>query len=218
MPAVIHIVDDDASFRKSLAALLRASGYDVAVYDSADHLLSLPPESGPGCILLDVRMPGLSGPELQDRLNWLGSLLPIIFLSGHVNIPTTVRTIKAGAADFLAKPVAKADLLQAIERALKHHDVALAGHQQIAILQHRLEKLTPRERSVFVLVAQGQLNKEVAFALGTTERTIKAHRQKVMQKLEARSLLDLAAMADKLGVQNATEGRPAAQSSADAAC
>ena len=218
MPAVIHIVDDDASFRKSLAALLRASGYDVVLYESADHLLSLPPEPGPGCILLDVKMPGLSGPELQDRLNRLGSVLPIIFLSGHVNIPATVRTIKAGAEDFLAKPVAKEHLLQAIRQALKHHDEALASRQQIDALQHRYEKLTPRERSVFALVARGQMNKEIAFALGTTERTVKAHRQKVMQKLEAHSLLDLAAMADKLGVLNATESRPAAPSTADAAC
>ena len=205
MPAVIHIVDDDASFRKSLAQLLQAAGYEVVLYDSADKLLQLAFDSNPCCIILDVKMPGLSGPEVQDHLNRLGSPLPVIFLSGHASIPTTVRAIKAGAEDFLTKPIVKSDLLAAIERALGRYDAAMAARERLITLRQRFGKLTPRERSVFALVARGQINKQVAFELGATERTIKAHRQKVMQKLDAHSILDLAAMAEKLGVLHSRE-------------
>lgn len=207
MSALIHIVDDDASFRKSLAQLLQASGYEVALYDSAERVLQLQPDVKPGCILLDVQMPGLSGPELQDRLAQLGSPLPIIFLSGHGNIPTTVRTIKAGAEDFLAKPIAKNVLLDAIGRALERCHATLAQREQIDFLQARVSKLTPRERKVFELVARGRMNKQIAFALGTTERTIKAHRQKVMQKLNVQSLLELVAVAERLGTLSTREDR-----------
>jgi FixJ family two-component response regulator len=200
MPAVIHIVDDDASFQKSLAQLLRALGYEVMRYASAEQLLEAPPDARLGCILLDVRMPGLSGPDLQDRLTQLGSSLPIIFLSGHGTVQTSVRVIKAGAEDFLLKPIATEALLNAIGRALDRCRAALAQRERIAALQARLARLTPRERKVFALVARGQINKQIAFALGTTERTIKAHRQKVMQKLNAQSLLELAAIADGLGI------------------
>jgi FixJ family two-component response regulator len=205
MPAVIHIVDDDASFQKSLAQLLQALGYEVMRYASAEQLLETPPDARLGCILLDVRMPGLSGPDLQDRLTQLGSSLPIIFLSGHGTVQTSVRVIKAGAEDFLLKPVAKKELLNAIGRALDRCRVALAQRERIAALQARLARLTPRERNVFALVARGQINKQIASALGTTERTIKAHRQKVMQKLNAQSLLELAAIADGLGIFAASE-------------
>jgi FixJ family two-component response regulator len=204
---LIHIVDDDASFRKSLAQLLQASGYEVALYDSALQMLQLPPDARPGCILLDVRMPGLSGPELQDRLVQFGSLLPIIFLSGHGNIPTTVRAIKAGAEDFLSKPISKKVLLEAIGRALERSHATLAQREQIDGLQVRVGKLTPRERNVFELVARGQINKQIAFTLGTTERTIKAHRQRVMQKLNVQSLLELAAVAERLGIVRASEAK-----------
>jgi FixJ family two-component response regulator len=205
MPAVIHIVDDDVSFQKSLAQLLQAMGYEVVRYASAEQLLETPPDARLGCILLDVRMPGLSGPDLQDRLTQLGSSLPIIFLSGHGTVPTSVRVIKAGAEDFLLKPIAKEELLNAIGRALDRCRAALAQRERIATLQARLARLTPRERKVFALVARGQINKQIAFALGTTERTIKAHRQKVMQKLNAQSLLELAAIADDLGIFTAGE-------------
>lgn len=205
MPAVIHIVDDDASFQKSLAQLLQALGYEVMRYASAEQLLETPPDARLGCILLDVRMPGLSGPDLQDRLTQLGSSLPIIFLSGHGTVQTSVRVIKAGAEDFLLKPIAKKELLNAIGRALDRCRVALAQRERMAALQARLARLTPRERKVFALVARGQINKQIAFALGTTERTIKAHRQKVMHKLNAQSLLELAAIADGLGIFTAGE-------------
>jgi FixJ family two-component response regulator len=203
MSTVIHIVDDDASFRKSIAQLLQLSGYTVALYDSAEALLGAIPDAGLGCILLDVRMPRLSGPALQDRLAQLGSPLPIIFLSGYGTIPATVRAIKAGAEDFLTKPIPKARLLDAITRALERCKATLELRAEHNILQARFAKLTPREREVFFLVIQGQINKQIAFALGTTERTIKAHRQRVMQKLEARSLLDLVASAKQLCIADA---------------
>lgn len=205
---IIHVVDDDYSFRKSIGQLLQHCGYGVALYDSAEDLLHAMPTAGLGCILLDVRMPGLSGPELQDRLAELGSPLPIIFLSGHGTIPTTVRAIKAGAEDFLAKPIAKTLLLDALKRALDRCKIALEQRDQLNVLQARFAKLTPRERQVFSLVMQGQINKQIAFALGTTERTIKAHRQRVMQKLESQSLLELVAIAERLGIPH-TKGKSA---------
>lgn len=200
MPAVIHIVDDDASFRKSLAQLLSTSGYQVAVYDSAEKLLQLPPDAAFGCILLDLKMPGLSGAELQDRLTEMGSPLPIIFISGHGSIPATVKAIKAGAEDFLSKPIPKEQLFGAIGRALDRCQATLAQREQIKALQTRVSRLTPRERRVFGLVAGGRINKQIAFELGTSERTIKAHRQKVMQKLDVKSLLELVDIAERLNI------------------
>lgn len=199
--ATIHVVDDDPSFRKSIAQLLRLCGYDVALYESAEELLQALPNAELGCILLDVQMPGLSGPELQDRLTQLGSPLPIIFLSGHGTIPTTVRAIKAGAEDFLAKPIAKAHLLEAITRATERCKVSLTWRDELKVLQARFSRLTPRESEIFTLLMRGQINKQVAFALGITERTVKAHRQRVMQKLESKSLLELVAVAERLGIQ-----------------
>jgi FixJ family two-component response regulator len=201
VPTLIHVVDDDASFRTSVARLLRASGYEVAVYESASQLLEqLPGDVGPSCILLDVRIPGLSGPELQDRLTELGSTLPIVFLTGHADIPTSVRAIKAGAEDFLTKPVSKADLLDAIERALAHCRAAREQHDRLAALRALIATLTPREREVFEQVVRGKLNKQIAHELGTTERTIKAHRQKVMEKTRVQSLAELVSVAERLGV------------------
>jgi FixJ family two-component response regulator len=200
VPAVIHIVDDDASFRKSLARLLSTAGYQVAVYDSAEQLLHLPPDAGPGCILLDLKMPGLSGAELQERLVQMGSPLPIVFVSGRGDIQATVKAIKAGAEDFLSKPIPKEQLFGAIGRALDRCQVTLAQREQIKALQARVGRLTPRERKVFGLVARGQINKQIAFALGTSERTIKAHRQKVMHKLDVKSLLELVDVAQRLNI------------------
>jgi FixJ family two-component response regulator len=205
VPALVHIVDDDPSFRKSLAKLLQVSGFEVALYESAERILQALPDAGLGCILLDVKMPGLSGPELQDRLAQSGSPLPIIFLSGYSDIPTTVRTVKAGAEDFLAKPIEKKALLEAIRRALERCRVTLEQREQIEALRLRVERLTPREREVFVLVARGHINRQIASVLRTTERTIKAHRQKVMQKLNAQSLLELVAVAERLNMLNADE-------------
>jgi FixJ family two-component response regulator len=207
--AVIHIVDDDASFRSAVGRLLRTSGYNVALYDSAAQLLDKLPGAGPGCILLDVQMPGLSGPQLQDRLVELGSALPIVFLTGHGDIPTSVRAIKAGAEDFLSKPVPKERLLEAIERALARYQETKQEHDRLIALRALMAALTPRENEVFALVVRGKLNKQIAYVLGTTERTVKAHRRQVMQKLQVQSLAELVSIAGRLGVLAANGGSAA---------
>jgi FixJ family two-component response regulator len=171
--------------------------------------IALPSESVPSCILLDVQIPGLSGPELQSRLSELGSTLPIIFLSGYPDIPITVRAIKAGADDFLTKPVSSDDLLQAIERAIAHHEVTRSLNSKLDMVRARMGKLTPREREVFELVIQGRTNKQVARALGATERTIKAHRHRVMEKMEVRSLAELVSLAERVGIFTSANGQAA---------
>jgi FixJ family two-component response regulator len=196
----IHIVDDDAPFRTAMGRLLGLCGYRVALYASADQLLATTIANEPGCILLDVRMSGLSGPQLQDRLAQLGNPLPIIFVTGHGDIPTSVRAIKAGAEDFLTKPVAKQKLLAAIERALEHDTQRRVQDDELGALRARVSRLTPRENEVFALVVRGKLNKQIAGDLGTSERTVKAHRQKVMEKCEVRSLAELVLFAERLGV------------------
>jgi RNA polymerase sigma factor (sigma-70 family) len=198
---IVHVVDDDASFRKAMERRLMQAGYEVSTYPSAQHLLDcVPSESVPGCILLDVRIPGLSGPELQERLSKLGSALPIIFLTGHPDIPTTVRTIRGGAEDFLTKPVSSHVLLQAIERAIAHHEVTRGLKSKLDVVRAHISKLTPREREVFELVVRGKTNRQVANTLGATERTIKAHRQRVMEKMQVRSLAELVPLAERAGI------------------
>ena len=201
MSGRVHIVDDDESFRKAIERHLKYAGYEVATYASAEHLLErLPSESVPGCILLDVRIPGLSGPELQDRLSELGSTLPIIFLTGYPDVRTTVRAIKAGADDFLTKPVSSEELLQAVRRAIAHHEVTRGLKSKLDKVLAHVSALTPREREVFELVVRGDTNKQVARALGCTERTIKAHRHRVMEKMRAQSLAELVSLAERIGV------------------
>jgi FixJ family two-component response regulator len=201
MSAIIHIIDDDPSFRTSTCRLLRACGYAVESYESAEQFLSrLPDDPGVSCILLDIRMPGAGGPELQDRLHAVGSDLPIIFLTGNADIPTTVHVIKAGADDLLTKPVEKGTLIDAIERALARVREMRAKHEQLGPLRALVSHLTPRERQVFVRVVRGKMNKEVARELGTTERTIKAHRQQVMEKMRVNSLAELVVIAERLGI------------------
>jgi FixJ family two-component response regulator len=204
MQGCVHIVDDDASFLKAVERRLTKAGYEVATYPSAQHFLnSLPSESLPSCVLLDVRIPELSGPELQERLTELGSTLPIIFLTGHPDIPTTVRTIKAGADDFLTKPVSSDDLLHAVERAIAHHRVTFGLKSKLDVVRAHLAALTPRERQVFALIIRGNTNKQVACALGCTVRTIKAHRHGVMEKMQVRSLPELVSVAERIGVASA---------------
>jgi FixJ family two-component response regulator len=185
----VHIVDDDASFRTAMERRLKKAGYEVATYASARHLLDrLPSEGVPSCVLLDVRIPELSGAELQERLSELGSTLPIIFLTGHPDIPATVQAIKAGADDFLTKPVSSDVLLQAIERAIAHQEVTRGLKSKLDMVRAHVAAMTPRERQVFELVIRGKQNKQIALALGCTERTIKAHRHRVMEKMQVRSL------------------------------
>lgn len=201
MPNLIHFVDDDASFRTAIARLLRTSGYNVAEYETASQLLASPPDGSViSCILLDVRMPDLSGPELQEHLADLGSVLPIIFLTGHGDIPTTVRAIKAGAVDFLTKPVCASDLFDAIARAEMRYTSDREQHDRLQAGHDLLDTLTPREREVFERVVRGRMSKQIANELGITERTVKAHRQRVVEKLRVRSLAELVSMAEHLGV------------------
>ena len=201
MSGRVHVVDDDASFRIAIERRLKKAGYEVVTYPSAQHFMDrMPSESELGCILLDVRIPGLSGPELQCRLSELGSTLPIVFLTGHADIPTTVRTIKAGAEDFLTKPVSSDELLRAIERAIAHHEARRGLKSKLDMVRTHIAALTPREREVFELVVRGKANKQIANALGCTERTIKAHRHRVMEKMQVQSLAELVSLAERVGV------------------
>jgi len=197
----VHVVDDDASFRTAIERRLKQAGYEVVTYPSGQHLLDrMPSESEMGCILLDVRVPGLSGPELQRRLSELGSTLPIVFLTGYPDVRTAVRTIKAGAEDFLTKPVSSDKLLRAIERAMARHEATRGLKSTLDVVRAHIGKLTPRERQVFERIVRGQTNKQIANALGTTERTIKAHRQQVMEKMQVQSLAELVSLAERVGV------------------
>ena len=201
MPGLVHVVDDDPSFRTAIERRLKLAGYDVATYASAQELLDAAPgDDQPGCILLDVMIPGLSGPDLQSRLVASGSILPIIFLTGHADTPTTVRTIKAGAEDFLTKPVSSEQLLDAIGRALARQDAARAQRGKLDTFRMHLATLTQRERQVFDLIVRGKINKQVAHELGTTERTVKAHRHQVMEKMQVHSLAELVSVAERLGM------------------
>jgi FixJ family two-component response regulator len=191
MPAVIHLIDDDDSLRVAMGRLLKAAGFEVASYSSAGEFLMNPPPDPPGCLVLDVRMPGPSGLELQAALARQGCRLPIIFLTGHGDIPMSVRAIKAGAIDFLTKPVERQALLEAIGQALHAQRMNSSSQQRIDQIRTRFESLTDRERAIFSLVIQGKLNKQIAVALGIAERTVKAHRAQVMEKMEVETLADL---------------------------
>ena len=198
----VHIVDDDASLRTALARLLKGAGFQVLAYESATSFKSAPPPPGPGCILLDVHMPGLSGLQLQQYLVSVHSPLPIVFLSGGADIAMSVRAIKAGAEDFLSKPVASADLFDAVDRAVARYHAALREHSEQQAMAGRVESLTPREQQVFALVVQGLLNKQIADRLGNTERTVKEHRRSVMEKMQVDSLAELVLAASRLGMLN----------------
>jgi FixJ family two-component response regulator len=204
LPGTVHVVDDDASFRTAIERRLKKAGYDVTTYPSAGQLLDrLPDEDRPGCILLDVRIPDLSGPELQARLGQLGSTLPIVFLTGYADVATTVQTIKAGAEDFLTKPVSSDQLLHAIEQAMAQHEATRDIKRKLDGLRELVATLTPRERQVFDRVVTGKINKQIALQLGATERTIKAHRHRVMEKMKVRSLAELVSIAERLGLRTA---------------
>ena len=201
MPGIVHVVDDDTSFRTAIERRLKQAGYEVETYSSAQHLLDRPPGvERPGCILLDVKMPGLSGLELQDRLTQLGSILPIVFVTGYSDIPTTVRAIKAGAEDFLTKPASSEQLIAAIERALARYEAQRDQRSKLESILAHLARLTPRERQVFDLIVRGKINKQIATELGTTERTVKAHRHEVMEKMQVHSLAELVSSAERLGL------------------
>jgi FixJ family two-component response regulator len=201
LPGIVYVVDDDASYRTAIKRLLEKTGYRVVTYPSAQQLLDQrPDENSPGCILLDVRMPGLSGPELQSRLTEFGSTLPIVFLTGYMDITLTVKALKAGADNFFIKPVRSDELLKALEKAIARHETALALKGELETLRTRLSTLTPRQRQVFEIIVRGKTNKHAARELGTTVRTIKAHRQVIMEKMKVQSLVQLVTIAERLGV------------------
>jgi FixJ family two-component response regulator len=198
---IIHVVDDDPSFRTAVTRLLRAAKYEVRGYPSASEFLDSDSSAGPGCILLDLRMPGASGFDLQQSLARMEERLPIIFLTGHGDIPASVRAMKAGAVDFLTKPVRRETLLPAIQNALGVDAKGRAARAVLRELQDRYENLTPREREVLVHVVSGKLNKQIAFDLHAAERTIKAHRASIMEKLGVQSVAELVRLAQELGIE-----------------
>jgi FixJ family two-component response regulator len=199
---VVYVVDDDPSVRKSLERLLRSAGHDAKTFASALEFLETTHPDAPGCLVLDIKMPKVSGLELQDRLADKGISFPIIFITGHGTVPASVKALKAGAMDFLQKPFEERELLDAVSRGIEKHHRLRQEQSEMKTLRSRLEALTPREREVFRLVVTGMLNKQVAFDLGTTEKTIKVHRARVMEKMGAQSLADLVRFAEKLGIRS----------------
>lgn len=205
----IHLVDDDPSVLTAVSRLLRAGGYHVRAFSSAADFLSRRSEDTPGCIVLDLRMPGPGGMELQAALAEARNPLPVIFLTGHGDIPTSVRAMRRGAVDFLTKPVKKEVLFEAVGRALALDAANREERARLRALRERYAKLTPREREVVAHVVAGQLNKQIALDLGTSERTIKAHRAAIMEKLAIQSVVELARLAQDLGIHPAANPDPA---------
>jgi FixJ family two-component response regulator len=214
----IFLIDDDVSVREGLTGLIESLGLPVRTFASALEFLALKPAEAEGCLILDVEMPGMSGLDLQREMNGSGIFLPVIFLTGHGDIPMTVHALKAGAVHFLTKPVREEELMNAIRQALENDRKARSERAKIRKLRECFDLLAPRERQVMQLVVSGRLNKEIAHELGVSERTIKLHRGQVMRKMRARSLADLVKQAEKLGpvrigVRNGGEISPASSSS-----
>jgi FixJ family two-component response regulator len=197
---MVFVVDDDPSVRRSLTRLLTSAGYTVEAFASAKEFLAREPYAGPCCLVLDVRMPGLSGLELQETLATAGRRMSIVFVTGHVDVPMSVRAMKRGAADLLTKPVDDKDLLAAIHRCVAKDVEDLGEEARVAEVRKRVKLLSPRETEVFALVVTGMLNKQIASALGISEKTIKVHRARVMEKMRAGSVAELVRLADLVGV------------------
>ena len=194
----VFVVDDDPSVLRALERLLRAAGHAVEAYASPGAFLERAPSERPGCAVIDLRMPGLDGTELQEELSRRGCPLPIVFLTGHGDVPSSVRAMKAGAIDFLTKPCDDTDLLAAVARAIERDARGRAALGEQQALRTRFEALTPREREVCLRVAQGLLNKQIADELGAAEKTIKVHRGRVMEKLGVESVAELVRLVDRL--------------------
>jgi FixJ family two-component response regulator len=197
---IVFVVDDESAVGVSIKRLLHSVGLEARHFTSASEFLRAKRPDAPGCIVLDVRLPDLSGLDLQQELAKANVDLPVIFVTGHADIPMTVRAMKAGAVEFLTKPFREQELLEAVQRAISRHRQTRDQRASMRVLQSRYELLTPREREVYPLVASGLLNKQVAAELNASEKTIKVHRGQLMQKMEAHSLSDLIRMAEQLGV------------------
>jgi FixJ family two-component response regulator len=199
--AIVFVVDDDPSVRRSLKRLIRSAGFTVESFASAQEFLDRPRPDIPGCLVLDIHMPGVSGLDLQDELGAAEVNLPVIFLTGYGTVPASVRAMKAGASDFLEKPVDDGALVDAIHQAVERNRRARLEQTEIREIQGRVESLSPREREVLGLLLTGMLNKQIAFELGTTEKTIKVHRGRVMEKMQAGSMAELVRLAGKVGLR-----------------
>lgn len=197
---VVHVIDDDASLRGGLESLFRSVGLDARGYGSAQQFLEANVGDTPGCLVLDVRLPGLSGLDFQARLEALGVRLPVVLMTGHGDIPMSVQAMKAGAVDFLSKPFREQDMLDAVNTALERDAARRAGDADLVALRAAYQTLSPRERQIMALAASGRMNKQIAHDLSLSEVTVKIHRGSAMRKMAARTFADLVRMADALGL------------------
>lgn len=197
---MVFIVDDDESVRKSIARLVKSIGLNAETFPSPQSFLDRKPYNGPCCLVLDVRMPGMSGIDLQRELEKSGLFLPVIFITGYGTVPMSVQAMKNGAVDFLPKPFKDQDLLNAIQQAIDKDKQARKDLAEIEGIQHRIDRLTHREYEVLSLIISGMLNKQVAFHLGISEKTVKVHRARVMEKIQVDSLAELVRLTEKIGI------------------
>ena len=206
--STVFVIDDEASVRRAVARLLTSAGHHVETFGSAEEFLRHPHYDAPGCLVLDVKMPGQSGLDLQEVLAKEGSYLPIIFVSGRSNVPISVKAMKGGAVDFLTKPFQHKDLLKAVDLSLAKDREARASRAEVQDVQERLQTLTVREHDVLCLVVAGRLNKQIAYELEISEKTVKVHRARVMEKMRAESVADLVRLAEKVGISPAASSPP----------